>query len=194
MDKVHISSAEINELPLRAWTGTIKVIDKEIDILPALNEINKHKVLAFDTESKPAFRKGEYNPVALLQVAIPDKVYLFRISKIGFTSEMSEIFSNEQIAKVGVAIKDDIKELQYFNSFEPKKIIDLANFADDRGIINGGVRGLTALLLGFRISKRQQTSNWENARLTDAQINYAATDAWVCLKIYKKLMKISPLP
>ena len=43
---------------------------------------------------------------------------------------------------------------------------------------------LTALLLGFRISKSAQTSNWDSDQLNEKQISYAATDAWVCLKIY----------
>ena len=189
MEKLHITAEEINQLPLKSWEGDIHVIDKEEQVKKAIDEIRKHKVIGFDTESKPAFRRGEYNPVALLQMALPEKVYLFRINHTGFTLDMASVFEDKNILKVGVAINDDLKELQHFQDYDPKSVIDLASMADEKGILNGGVRGLTALLLGFRISKRQQTSNWENRVLTPAQVSYAATDAWVCLNIYHGLRK-----
>jgi ribonuclease D len=190
MQKKHISSEEINVLPLKSWHGPIEVVTTDEGVKNAVEKILKHSVIGFDTESKPAFRKGEYNPVALLQMAIPEKVFIFRISHTGFTQILARVFMDRNIKKVGVAIKDDIKELQKFHNFNPSEVIDLADEADSRGINNSGLRGLTALLLGFRISKKQQTSNWENRRLTKAQINYAATDAWVCREIYNTLKKI----
>ena len=193
MEKNRISAEEINQLPLKSWEGKTKVITNPDSIPHIAEEIKKHKVIGFDTESKPAFKKGEYNPVALLQIAIPGKVYLIRVSETGFDAALADIFSSPGITKVGVAINDDVKELQKFHDFDPANIYDLASLAEKKGILNGGVRGLTGLLLGFRISKRQQTSNWENKKLSSAQIDYAATDAWVCLEIYGRLKKIKDL-
>ena len=191
MLKSKISSEEINSLPLKAWEGNTVVISNPNAVPKAVREISSYRVIAFDTESKPAFRKGEYNPVALLQIAVPGKVFLIRVSKTGFGQELASIFASPDIKKVGVAINDDIKELRKFFEFQPEEVIELARMADNKGIENGGVRGLTGLLLGFRISKRQQTSNWENPQLTKPQVQYAATDAWVCLEIYKKLSQMS---
>jgi ribonuclease D len=188
--RIRITSEEINALPLRAWEGRVDVITDPSEIDSAVKEIKKHRVIGFDTESKPAFRKGEYNPVSLIQVAIPDHVFLFRVNITGFASNLADLFSSERITKVGVAIYDDIKELRRLREFEPAKVIELSQMAEKKGIINAGVRGLTGLLLDFRISKRQQTSNWENKKLTKSQITYAATDAWVCLEIYEKMIRM----
>ena len=53
---------------------------------------------------------------------------------------------------------------------------------------------MTAIILGFRISKTQQLSNWEAENLSEAQSRYAATDAWVCREMYLKLMKSEKNP
>ncbi|HIA00113.1 MAG TPA: 3'-5' exonuclease domain-containing protein 2, partial [Candidatus Marinimicrobia bacterium] len=46
--------------------------------------------------------------------------------------------------------------------------------------------GLTALFLGFRISKQASTTNWSAKELSIKQITYAATDAWVGRELYFK--------
>jgi len=51
---------------------------------------------------------------------------------------------------------------------------------------------LAALLLGFRVSKGSQTSNWAQRTLTRTQIEYAATDAWVGRELYHKLQLLLP--
>lgn len=150
--------------------------------------IKQATVLGFDTETRPSFRRGEFHKVALLQFAIPDKAFLVQIHKTGVTEEIAHILSDENIIKAGVAIRDDIKALQKFRRFNPGGFVDLAVMARDSGLEVESVKKLTALLLGFRISKTAQTSNWEAPSLTEKQIEYAATDAWVCFEIYKKLM------
>ena len=100
---------------------------------------------------------------------------------------MISLFQNPNILKAGVAIRDDIKFLQKLKSFEPAGFIELATLSKASGLQVESVKKLAGLLLGFRISKSAQTSNWEAATLTEKQVEYAATDAWVCLEIYKKL-------
>jgi ribonuclease D len=125
--------------------------------------------------------------VALLQFAFADKAYLIQIHKTGVTEELAKLLADEKIIKAGVAIRDDIKALQKFRRFNPGGFVDLSIMARENGLEVESVKKLTALLLGFRISKTAQTSNWEAATLTEKQIEYAATDAWVCLEIYNKL-------
>ena len=92
------------------------------------------------------------------------------------------------IKKTGVAISDDIKGLNEWSKFEPGGFIELQELVKDYGIKSMGLKKLTAIILGFTISKRQQVTNWENKNLSEAQIVYAATDAWVCNLIYRKLL------
>ena len=182
-----ITKLEINELPLFRYEGKVVIAATEKQIDKAIFEIEKYDLVGIDTESKPTFRKGEFNHVALVQIAVPEKVYLLRIYQVGITNTLKRFLSNDQITKIGIALDDDIIALNKKRSFEPKGFKDLNLIAPTLGIENIGARNLTALLLKTRISKNQQVSNWENPILTTPQVKYAATDAWICLEIYNKL-------
>ncbi|GHN01407.1 3'-5' exonuclease [Cytophagales bacterium WSM2-2] len=185
--KTTISSEEINALPLGAFEGNITVIEQASALEAVFSEVNRQAVVGFDTETKPVFVRGHQNKVALMQIALPDKVFLVRINKTGVTPEIIQFLENEKTLKAGVALRDDIKALQRLKKFTPKGIAELADLAKDAGLQEEGVKKLTGLLLGFRVSKTAQTSNWEALVLNEKQVSYAATDAWVCLEIYKKL-------
>lgn len=187
--KVTITHEEINELPLGAFEGDIELVDDARHLAQAFEEINQHPTVGFDTETKPVFVRGHQNKVALMQIALHKKVFLIRINHTGFQPEIIQFLENENILKAGVALRDDIKALQRLKRFEPKGVIELADLAKKAGLEIEGVKRLAGLLLGFRISKSVQTSNWEAVTLNEKQISYAATDAWVCLEIFKKLKK-----
>jgi len=186
-NKLTISNEEINALPLGAFEGKTIIVAEEKKIIHAFDEIKEHRVVGFDTETKPVFVSGQQNKVALMQVALPDKVFLIRLRQTGITPHLIEFLESDSILKAGVALRDDIKALQRLKHYKPGGFIELANMSKEAGLQVESVKKLTALLLGFRISKSAQTSNWEAEVLHEKQISYAATDAWVCLQIYKKL-------
>ncbi|VAW25776.1 3'-5' exonuclease domain protein [hydrothermal vent metagenome] len=186
-----ISTEEVNALPMRAYEGEIVLIDSVEQVEKVVKEIEQFTVVGFDTESKPAFKKGESYPVSLLQFATPKKVYLFRVNLIGMPKRVSDLLSNPNLIKLGIALHDDIKDLRQLGVTNPQGFQDIHSFIKDKGVINTGLRKLAAMILGFRISKSQQTSNWENEVLNERQQIYAATDAWVCLKIYEELKKLN---
>lgn len=187
-----ITKEEVNELPLKRYEGKVSIITEVGPLTGALQRIREHEVLGFDTETKPAFRKGVRHMVSLLQIAIPDMVYLIRLNHLGFTEELSELFADASIKKVGISIRDDLKHLKQLSTrheipFVSDNIVELNDVANELGVENAGVKKLTGIFMKFRVSKSQQTSNWENPKLTEKQIRYAATDAWVCLEIYQRL-------
>ena len=186
--KITITNEEINELPLGAFESKVVVITDPNKIEKAFIDISKHSIVGFDTETKPVFVSGHSNKVALLQVALPEKVYLVRLNQTGLTKPIIEFLENDSILKAGVALRDDIKGLQKLHHYNPAGFVELAQMGKEAGLQVESVKKLTALLLGFRISKSAQTSNWEAETLNEKQISYAATDAWVCLEIYKKLL------
>jgi len=183
-----ITKDKINNLPLYKYEGKTIIAATEKQIDKAIFEIEEHKVVGFDTESKPAFRKGQFNHVALIQIAVPEKVYLLRIHQVGITNTLRNFLSNPEIIKIGIALDDDLIALKRRRRFIPMGFKDLNIIAPSLGIENIGARNLTALILNNRISKNQQVTNWENHTLTHPQIKYAATDAWICLEIYNKLI------
>jgi ribonuclease D len=182
-----ITNEEINLLPLGAFSGEIILISHPENLKPAFDEINRHSIVGFDTETKPVFVRGHQNKVALMQIALEKKVFLIRLKATGITQEIIDFMENESILKAGVALRDDVKALQRIRHFKPGGITELNEMAKKAGLEIEGVKKLAGLLLGFRISKSAQTSNWEAAELNEKQLTYAATDAWVCLEVYKKL-------
>ena len=185
--KKEISKEDITLLEHGKYPGEIVLITEKEAAQKALKEIQKCKVIGIDTEAKPAFKKGQSFPVSLVQIATDKKVYLFRMLETGPLALLTKIIESEDILKVGIAIKDDLKDLSRRLAQSARNIIDLNSFAQDKGFISIGARKLSALVLNIRISKAQQVSNWENRVLSKAQMDYAATDAWLCREIYLKL-------
>ena len=179
-----ISKEDINKLPMKQYAGPIHIIKTPEKVDLAISQLKKEKILGFDTETRPAFRKGEHYSPALLQLGGENAVFLFHLKETGLPPDLIEILENPDIIKAGVSIKYDLSELRSISDFKPAGFIELADRAKALGIQNMGLRGMTAAVMGFRISKGASTSNWENENLTNAQIKYAATDAWVGRELY----------
>jgi ribonuclease D len=184
-----ISPEELHALPPIEFAGQITLVDRIKYIGEAADFLNSQKILGFDTETKPSFKKGQINSVSLLQLSASDRVFLFRLNKTGLPVHLAQILANPKILKIGAAIRDDIRILQKLQRFVPAGFIDLQDIVTNYGIENKGVRKLAGIILKGRISKSQQLTNWEAPDFTESQKLYAATDAWVCLKMYEKLME-----
>ena len=189
MFRESITKEEITDLPLKWFPGEIVLVDSLEKVKYAAEILARNSVIGFDTETRPSFKKGVVNQVALLQLSTKYQAFLFRLHKVGLPAEIKKILSNPKIKKPGVAIRDDIKALQGIQNFKPGGFIELQDFAKELGIQNFSLKKLTAIVLGFRISKTQQLSNWEAETLTQAQQIYAATDAWTALQIFENFSK-----
>ena len=185
-----ITKQEVNALPLMKYEGEYRIIDEESQVKEAVKALRKAETIGFDTETKPAFRKGESYPVALLQLSLPDMAFLFRLNKISLSEAIVSLFEDPKIKIVGIGIRDDIKDLQKLRNFKPSGFVDLNELGAKLGFESIGARNYAGMFMNHRISKSQQVSNWENEVLTESQISYAATDAWICLDIYSKMMEI----
>lgn len=186
VEKRKISKAEINDLPLIAWEGEIRILETIEEMEAAVAELTSETHLGFDTETRPTFKKGDYYPPALIQLATSDCVYLFRISKTATFAPLLPLLESPDILKTGVAIKDDVKELRAMEDFTPGGFVEIADITLKLGYENRGLRALAGLLLNGRISKAAQVSNWARPELDQKQIRYAATDAWISREIYCK--------
>jgi len=186
--KKFIAKEDINLLELDKYNGETILVDTDAELEKACSEIEKCSIIGIDTETKPSFRKGQMNTVALLQISTDKKAYIVRLKKVKMSKRLADIFTNEAIKKIGIAIFDDLKDLKKIIPFTDKSVVDLNLLAPKLGFESIGAKKLSALVLGIRISKRQQVSNWELEQLSQAQIDYAATDAWICREIYLKLV------
>ena len=188
--QANISNEELAALPLAQFPGRITVVDKEGLLEGACAELMAQPMIGFDTETRPSFTSGVSNKVALLQLSTPDHCFLFRLCKLPLNRTLARVLENPAILKIGAAVRDDIKGMQKLRHYKPAGFIDLQSLMADYGIEEKSVRKMAAITLGFRISKAQRLSNWEAATLTPAQQLYAATDAWVSLEIYRKLLSV----
>ncbi|MBN2234108.1 MAG: NAD(P)H-dependent oxidoreductase subunit E [Opitutales bacterium] len=184
-----ISKEEINQLPLTEYSGPTHLIDSQEKLEAHLSSIRKDKVLGFDTETKPSFSRNDNFLPSLIQLATSREVYLIQISKIRDPKPIADLFSDAAFLKVGVALKDDVAGLLKVFSFDPAGFLDLADLARIAGIQNTGLRSLCGILIGKRISKSVQVSNWARSELTPKQVVYAATDAWISREVYLAFKK-----
>lgn len=184
-----ISKEALNELPIRRYEGSVRLITTVPDLEQARADIRQEAVIGLDTETRPAFRKGESYLPCLLQAATARAVYLFQLSRVDVIPVINELLADVRAVKAGVGLAHDVRQLKQVFPFTVNNIVDLGVVARRRGLGQTGVRNLAGMLLGFRIPKGNRTSNWASAQLSPAQIAYAATDAWACRELYLEFQK-----
>ena len=196
MFKESITPKELEALEFASFPGNIIVIDSVgAEFNRAITYLRSQKVIGFDTETRPTFTPSQPRyDVSLLQLSGPDKAFLFRVNKIGMHRRLCNLLASDKVVKVGAAIHDDIRGLQKLSEFKPASFVDLQKIGCEWGIRDKAVKKMAAIILGFRISKTQQLSNWEAETLSDSQCKYAATDAWVCREMYLKLLQTEKNP
>lgn len=186
--KNKIDKKKIAELPKVTFPGRIFVIYSEAEARKAVDYLNTHAVVGVDTETRPSFRKGATNKVALLQVSTYDTCFLFRLNSLGLPDFLEDFLLND-VLKIGLSLRDDFAVLRRRNQKDLRigNWIELQDYVPRFGIEEMSLQKIYALLFGEKISKSQRLSNWEAETLTEAQQLYAATDAWACVRIYEYL-------
>lgn len=188
-DKIKISKEVIATLPVETFPGRIVVIDHENQANEAAERLSHEPIIGFDTETRPTFKKGQSNHVALMQLSTHDTCYLFRLNRMGFPPSLKRLLEDEHLLKVGISLKDDFCMLNRLHNGEltPRNFVELQKLVKKFGIEDQSLQKIYGIVAGKKISKGQRLSNWEADHLTESQQLYAATDAWSCIKIYEIL-------
>lgn len=181
---------KIAELPRVLFPGRIIVILTQEEAEKAVDYLLKSDILGFDTETKPVFKRGRQNKVALLQVSNENTCFLFRLNRIGLCPAVVRLLESTDVRKIGLSWHDDIASLHKRGDFAPKGFFELQEHMTELGIKDMSLAKLYANIFGERISKREQLSNWESDVLTEKQKGYAATDAWACIRLYKEYLRL----
>ena len=184
-----ISNEQTALLPAVEFRGEIRIVEHERDIAAACKTLAEQPVIGFDTETRPSFRPGVTFRVSLLQLSTPTVCYLFRLNKIPLAKPILQLLEDRRILKIGADVAGDLRSLRQIRHFRDGGFVDLQGIAPEWGIGEKSLRKLSAIVLGRRVSKAQRLSNWEAAQLTEKQMRYAATDAWVCTRIYERLLR-----
>ncbi|MDR1718778.1 MAG: 3'-5' exonuclease domain-containing protein 2 [Dysgonamonadaceae bacterium] len=189
----NITKEELSVLEIESFSGRVALVQTVKDAEKAVASLRKAPMVGFDTETRPAYKKGNLHRVALIQMATEDVCFLFRLNFIGLPSCLMDLLSDPGTLKIGLSLKDDFRSIGRWKKFTPAGFVDLQHIVTQYGINDLGLQKIYALLFEKRISKRQRLTNWETSVLTDAQQQYAALDAWACLKIYKRLISGIPV-
>lgn len=189
-----ISNDDTAALPAIEFHGEIRIVDNDRDVDAACRYLMQQPLLGFDTETRPSFRPGVTFRVSLLQLSSPEVCYLFRLNRIRFDKAIIRLLESPDILKIGADVAGDLRSLRKIKPFNDGGFVDLQTIAPEWGIEERSLRKLSAIVLGQRVSKAQRLSNWEAATLTDKQQIYAATDAWVCIRIYERLLHTPQKP
>ena len=180
----------IPELPKVEFGGRIIVIQTAGEADRAVNYLMQFPQLGIDTETRPNFKPGGMNPVALLQVSTPEACFLFRLNRFGLTDSLVQLFTSKAVEKIGLSLHDDWAQLRKRKEFQPVNYVELQDYVKPFGIKDMSLQKLYANFFGQKISKNQRLTNWEADVLTEPQKRYAATDAWSCLQLYQKMTEL----
>ena len=180
-----ITKAEIAQMPKVFFEGRIFVVYTEEDAEKAVSYLKTQTIVGVDTETRPSFKRGLTHKVALLQIATSDTCFLFRLNRIDMPESLQEFLAGN-VLKIGLSLKDDFMMLRRRKDVhaEEGNWIELQDYVGRFGIEDRSLQKIYANLFGQKISKNQRLSNWEADSLTEAQMRYAATDAWACVQIY----------
>jgi len=188
-----ISRERLVQLPIGRYGGKIVVVATQEQLDEARADLESERLVGLDTETRPSFTKGESHPPALVQLATARAVYLFQLRRSEWFHVLAALFEDPRCVKAGVSLKDDLRALKGLFTFEEQSMLDLGLAARRAGLRQTGLRNLAGIVLGFRIPKGAQTSNWAARDLTPAQITYAATDAWACRELCLEFRRLGTL-
>jgi ribonuclease D len=189
-----LSCEEINALPMARYEGEVMLVRSEEELDDAVRALGREELLGFDTETRPSFRKGRVHLPSLVQLAASERIFLVQFARFPLGDALASLLADARICKVGVGIRDDVRELRKLYPFEAAGLVDLGDLARAHGLPTCGLRNMAANLLGLRISKGPRCSNWSLSELSLRQVSYAATDAWIGREIYLKMREIGLTP
>ena len=187
-DKEQIALLEVFD---RLALSQIQVVSTPEQAAVALQALAGATALGFDTESKPTFAKNESSSGPhIVQLSTLHKAWIFQLEDAACRHAVGQLLESPAILKAGFGLGDDRKRIVHKLGVDLQGVLDLNTVFRDKGYRKDmGVRGAVAVVFNKRFikSKKAATSNWANAKLSEAQIVYAANDAYAALRVFEAL-------
>lgn len=175
----------------RLGLDLISLVSTGAQAMAAREQLLAAKAWGFDTESKPTFKVGEQSDGPhVLQLSTAERAWVFQLHEPECRAIAADLLAQGGIVKAGFGLGDDRKRIVHKLGIEPQGILELNTIFRERGYRKDmGVKGAVAVLFGQRFikSKKAATSNWANARLSEAQLVYAANDAYAAIRVWQAL-------
>lgn len=197
----------LNQRPAYAVAAGIHFVASADEWQRCVTCLRAAVVMGLDTETKPEFRAGRArNPCSLLQIATRDArgaedvfvLDLLALSPKLYNAALADVFLSKRVLKLGQGFYHDLQELalSYPSAtcfHVAKRVMELNDVSV--ALLGGGghlplsLQKLVLLYLDRKLTKTQQTSNWNRRPLAPSQLHYAAADALVLIHLYDELMK-----
>ena len=122
-------------------------------------------------------------------------VMIIDLLALGDNAFFYDLFENFFKDKIFIGFsfnKNDIKVFNFRlrNFFEKVQIIDLVDIYQHKFLEKAGsLKDTCEKILGIKICKYEQISDWGKRPLKQSQLHYAAIDALVCVSLYKKMVE-----
>jgi ribonuclease D len=157
----------------------------------AWSELVSAGAWGFDTESKPTFLKDQLSEGPhVVQLSTLDKAWVFQLHDLECRAVVASLLALPGVTKAGFGLGDDRRRIAAKLGIEPADVLELNSVFRERGYRKDmGVKAAVAVLFNRRFikSRKATTSNWANARLTPAQLIYAANDAYAAARVFHAL-------
>jgi ribonuclease D len=148
-------------------------------------------VWGFDTESKPTFVQGEVSDGPhIVQLSTQDKAWVFQLFEPACRAVVAQLLAQPGYTKAGFGLGDDRRRIQSKLGVDVVGLLELNTVFRERGYRKDmGVKGAVAVLFNQRFikSKKAATSNWAMPHLSQAQLIYAANDAYAAARVFGAL-------
>nr|CBA33572.1 hypothetical protein Csp_B19730 [Curvibacter putative symbiont of Hydra magnipapillata] len=175
----------------RLGLDRITLVSTGPQALAALDQLRSARAWGFDTESKPTFKVGELSDGPhVLQLSTPQRAWVFQLHDPECRAVAAQLMALPGVVKAGFGLGDDRKRILHKLGVEPVGVLELNHVFREQGYRKDmGVKGAVAVLFHQRFikSKKAATSNWAAPRLTEAQLVYAANDAYAAIRVYDAL-------
>lgn len=157
----------------------------------ACAELIDSAIWGFDTESKPTFFKDQLSDGPhIVQLANLQRAWVFQLHDPACREQVAALLADARHTKAGFGLGDDTKRIVSKLAVEPAAVLELNTVFRERGYRKDmGVKGAVAVLFNRRFlkSKKAATSNWANPLLSEAQLVYAANDAYAAARVHEAL-------
>lgn len=160
-----------------------------------------NQVVGFDTETTIGTQQGK---PSIIQLSTKSSNLIISLADMEtLPSELVSLLLDKTILKIGVGIIADMQQLsQYYTDLSPiQGVLNLSDLAKSLGIeiLNAGnnghsLRDLTAIVLSLFLNDKGlsdvKKTNWDSKDLSQEQIEYAVSDAFIACEIFNKLKEL----
>ena len=154
------------------------------DLIFLNEELLKCPYVAVDTEFRRTTKDNM--KLALMQVNDSSEIYLIDCLQIKEPRETCSFLSSPDPKKIFHSCREDIEAIY---SWTNKGVLNIYDTQIANSLLGGtysiSYQALVKEKIGLKVSKDETRTNWLKRPLTEAQLNYAASDVYYLIDLYR---------